>query len=206
MDQQLDNYEKDIKTFIAKVKARIFVGLSTRTRGVFLFVLVVIAYVSARSAYYMTEYFYYEALLYFETHDTTFTLLLASLSDLLKALAFLAGVVLSLFGKKWGWIFICLFAFSSILSNMFSLFLAWKSGAFNPDRDPLMEQLDNLLVGPRVNSIFYILISLLLVGYLMSKPIEEYFKLGKKDWLKPAGIIGVLFLFELFVIATNFGF
>ena len=199
MDQQLEQYEQNLKAFFTKVRAMLFVGLAVQHRWAITAIVLYIGYWTAIDLYYQSRFVIFNFTNLGITDDALFMAVIG-LWVLIRPVLFMIGVLLAPFGKKWGWIGLCLYAFNAVLVEVLNIISKTRLGTFNGESGILGLMDETFFPESYLNLIFWLALALIVTRYLLSKPVEAYYKVDKRAWLIPFGITIGIILIELLVV------
>ena len=209
MDQQLEAYERNLKAFFEKVKSMVFVNLPKQHRWWFTAIILFTVYITAFQVYY-DGWFAISVFNNINGNDLPLGEMIYSvlivLFTLSKSSFYVIGVVLAPFGKKWGWVGLCMFAFHEGLWQLVDLMQRINYGKLVGDGGAITGILyGDQYSGGYLEIISWFVLYIVIARYLFTNTIEHYFQLKKRAWLIPFGILmGILAVESITIYAFGY--
>ncbi len=194
MDQQIDEYQESVRKLWQRIKAGVFKGVPlSNARGLGVSLLLA-GWVVIPQVVWNLKF------VIWTLEDTESTgMLLYTLFQPIPQLLTLLGIVMVLRVRKLGWVLISAFFMSRILwfvANIASMIIY-------PTSDMGLEIFDDLqpaVYNSWFFNLFWLAVSVLFLGYYMSKPVRQIFDIKRTEI-----VLAVVIMLGLKVVASSLG-
>lgn len=208
MDQQLDQYQKSLEKAWERLKSSLLKGIPVKYQVVMAVVLIFAVAANVPNLYYQIRFLITLEQFGFEEGMPSIEglgIVAYALFQIAIPVLALIGAVQMLFSKTRGWVLVAAFFLLGVLWH-----LAWVIGDLTTQgavvNAPLTEVLDEMQY-PRIGlMVFWIIVYVICYGFLMSKPIKEFYRVTRKQVRWSIGIVVSVVVIEVvwFLIAWSY--